>query len=118
MNILKIIGIIILVILALISLFFGFIYYVVYYAPMVPKDYTTKVKTGGKLEEKYLHIGKYEVETKFEKTIKPIEKYVVYYPKELEKENKKYPVVVVVNGTGVFANKEKALLKHLASWDL
>ena len=34
----------------------------------------------------------------------------------METESKTYPVVVMVNGTGVYASKYPALFKHLASW--
>lgn len=40
----------------------------------------------------------------------------VYYPKELTESAKSYPVVVMVNGTGVYSSKYPALFKHLASW--
>ena len=43
-------------------------------------------------------------------------KYYIYYPEELKNNNKKYPVVVILNGTGVLPKKYKALFKHLASW--
>ena len=92
----------------------GFLYYVVYHAPMVPKEYWSEVETGGSIEANYLACGGYEVAHVEEKADKPVNQYVIYYPKELEQD--KYPVVVVVNGTGVFANKEKPLLEHLASW--
>lgn len=45
-----------------------------------------------------------------------IEKYEVWYPEELENSSVQYPVVIVVNGTGVFASKAKPLFEHLASW--
>ncbi|MGN1053689.1 MAG: alpha/beta hydrolase [Erysipelotrichaceae bacterium] len=41
---------------------------------------------------------------------------VVHYPEELEKSDKKYPVIVVLNGAGVIPKKYKALFKHMASW--
>lgn len=43
-------------------------------------------------------------------------KYEIWYPKELESTNQKYPVVIFNNGTGVKASKYTSLLKHLASW--
>lgn len=113
-KVLKVIGIILLIVVLLIVAGLGFLYYVVYHAPMVPKEYWSEVETGGSIEANYLACGGYEVAHVEEKADEPVNQYVIYYPKELEQD--KYPVVVVVNGTGVFANKEKPLLEHLASW--
>lgn len=113
-KVLKMIGIILLIVVLLIVAGLGFLYYVVYHAPMVPKEYWSEVETGGSIEANYLACGGYEVAHVEEKADEPVNQYVIYYPKELEQD--KYPVVVVVNGTGVFANKEKPLLEHLASW--
>ena len=116
-NILKIFGIIVLVIFLLLVGVYLFLYYVVNYAPMVPKNYVSEIETGGDIEAKYLAIGKYEVSFLEEKSDdEAIKKYEVWYPQELQSKNKKYPVVVVVNGTGVFATKSKPLFEHLASW--
>ena len=113
-KVLKVIGIILLIVVLLITAALGFLYYVVYHAPMVPKEYWNEVKTGGSIEANYLACGDYEVAYIEERADEPVNKYVIYYPKDLEQD--KYPVVVVVNGTGVFANKEKPLFEHLASW--
>ena len=43
-------------------------------------------------------------------------KFIIHYPLELESKDHKYPVVVFVNGTGVYASKYPALFEHLASW--
>lgn len=109
---LKIIGIILLTPIVLIIGLFVFLSF----AKAVPKNYTKKVKTGGDIEAKYLAMGEYKVKsTKSESS--ELTKYTyVYYPEELENSNKKYPVVVVLNGTGVLPKKYKALFEHLASW--
>ena len=44
------------------------------------------------------------------------EKYEIYYPEELTSADKKYPVIVVSNGTGVKGSKAKAMFEHFASW--
>ncbi len=111
-KVLKIIGIIVLIPIILLALLF----IKAALTPMVPNDYTETVKTDGIIESKYLKNGKYEVSYYEEKTDEKFEKYEVYYPKELESKNKKYPVVVFVNGTGVKGSKYKSLFKHLASW--
>ena len=42
--------------------------------------------------------------------------YKIWYPTDIETSNKKYPVVIFSNGTGVKASKYSTLLEHLASW--
>ena len=109
---LKIIGIITLVFVVLLTL----LVVKIVRTPMVPNDYTQTVATGGDIEAKYLAMGNYEVKYKEEKTTEVLKKYEVYYPEELEQSERKYPVVVFVNGTGVYGSKYKALFKHLSSW--
>ncbi len=84
--------------------------------PMVPLDYVDIVQTGGEIEAKYLKKGSYKVSYFEEKTDDSLKLQEVYYPKELETTDKKYPVVVFANGTGVAGSKYKALFEHLASW--
>ena len=43
-------------------------------------------------------------------------KFVAYYPASLAESSGQYPVVVMVNGTGVGASKYPAVFEHLASW--
>lgn len=84
--------------------------------PMVPLDYVDTVKTGGDIEAKYIKKGSFEIAYFEEKTNDSLKKYEIYYPKELETTEKKYPVVVFTNGTGVAGSKYVALFEHLASW--
>ena len=86
------------------------------FVPAVPKNYTKEVKTGGDIEAKYLAMGEYKVKNTKSKATELTKYNYVYYPEELESSNKKYPVVVVLNGTGVLPKKYKALFEHLASW--
>lgn len=111
-KVLKIIGIIILIPIVLIIGLLVLLSFV----PSVPKNYTKEVKTGGDIEAKYLAMGKYKVKSTKSKATELTKYNYVYYPKELENSNKKYPVVVVLNGTGVLPKKYKALFEHLASW--
>ena len=110
--VLKIIGIIILIPIVLII---GLLV-LLSFAKAVPKNYTKEVKTGGNIEAKYLAMGKYKVKNTKSKATELTKYNYVYYPEELENSNKKYPVVVVLNGTGVLPKKYKALFEHLASW--
>lgn len=111
-TLLKIIGIIILIpIISIIALLV-----VISLIPMAPNNYTKEVKSGGNIENKYLSMGNYKVSNIKKEGSELTKKYYIYYPKELKGNNKKYPVVVVLNGTGVLPKKYKALFKHLASW--
>ena len=82
----------------------------------VPNNYTRTVKTGGELEAKYLAMETSQVEHLEVPTKEEWGNINVYYPKELTKSEECYPVVVFVNGTGVYSSKYPALFKHLASW--
>ena len=82
----------------------------------ITKDYIKKIETGGDIEAKYLSDGTYEVSYYEETAMQAFEKYEIYYPKELETENKIYPVIVVCNGTGWKASKSKPVYEHYASW--
>ena len=84
--------------------------------PFVPSNYTKTVETGGEMEAKYLAMGQYEVKHTEADAPEDWGKFITYYPSEMETEDKTYPVVVMVNGTGVYASKYPALFKHLASW--
>ncbi len=103
------------VILAIILLL-GLLLFALSKKPFVPNNYTKTVETDGELEAKYLAMGQYEVKQTEADAPEDWGKFITYYPAELEIENKTYPVVVMVNGTGVYASKYPALFKHLASW--
>lgn len=112
MKILKWVGIVILAIVLLLAI----LLFILSKKPFVPSNYTKTVETGGELEAKYLAMGEYEV--KHTETDAPEDwgKFITYYPAAVETADKTYPVVVVVNGTGVYASKYPVLFKHLASW--
>lgn len=109
---LKCIGIIFLVIAALIVLLLSWLSK----QPFVPTKYTSSVETGGTIEAKYMAMGSYEVKCFETDAPEDWGKFIVHYPAELESNNNTYPVVVFVNGTGVYASKYPALFEHLASW--
>ena len=111
-KLLKIIGIIILIPIVLVIVLLVIISFI----PMTPNNYTKEVKTGGDIETKYLAMGDYKVKKIKKEGSEITKKYYIYYPEELNNSNKKYPVVVILNGTGVLPKKYKALFKHLASW--
>lgn len=84
---------------------------------MAPVDYTQTVETGGPLEAAYMAMGSQPVE-RWEVPA-PEEDwgtFVAYYPAALPQTGEQYPVVVMVNGTGVGVSKYPAVFEHLASW--
>ena len=113
-NMWKVIAIV-LIILVLVTLAIKGCVQVLSKIPSVPVDYIQKVKTGGEIEAKYLAMGSYEVEHLESATVSSLEKFEVYYPKDIDKMDK-VPVVIFLNGTGTPASKYPALQKHLASW--
>ena len=112
LKILKVVGIIFLVLVALIvALLFW-----LSTRPFVPNNYIQTVDTGGEIEAKYLSMGVHEVKYTEAEAPGDWKMFEAFYPAELEQGEDTYPVVVFVNGTGVYASKYKALFKHLASW--
>lgn len=96
-RVLKIIGIIMLVVILLLVVLFV----IAALKPAVPEDYTDTVKTGGDIEKKYLKNGTYSVAYTEVRVDEDFEKYEIYYPENLSTGNRKYPVIVVSNGTGM-----------------
>ncbi|OUM70561.1 hypothetical protein PIROE2DRAFT_1076 [Piromyces sp. E2] len=94
----------------------GILVYSILYAPLVPENYTKQVKTGGEIEAKYIANGNYTVKDKSVETNTSAGKISYYYPEEMVNSNKTYPLVIIVNGEGIFPNKQESLFKHLASW--
>lgn len=111
-NMIKIIAIILLILILLIGGLLLFISTI----PSVPTHYTRTIKTGGLIEAQYLQFGPNHVTYQKEKGTELTKYFHIYYPQELEKTQKQYPVVVVLNGTGILPKKYPALFQHLASW--
>lgn len=109
-NIGKILLIIIIVVAILIAAGLTFLKY-------KNTHYYKFTKTEQPIETKYTALGKHKVSyVEFDANDEIIHKYEVWYPKELESSNTKYPVVIVANGTGIPASKYQSFFKHLASW--
>lgn len=85
--------------------------------PSVKECYFNDVITDAPCELKYTQMGTYEVSS-FEQASdnKQVGKYRIWYPTEMESSAKKYPLVVMVNGTGTPASRYEAVFGHLASW--
>lgn len=107
---------ILLIIILIITLGFVALYLYADNAPVLFKGYNNKIESGGDVEHKYLQIGSYQTSHITEKTEEPMKKYTIYYPSELKTNDKKYPVVFIVNGTGGKATKYNPQYEHLASW--
>ena len=115
-KVMKIIGVIILVIAAIVAALVikGF---VDTKKASVGEDYYTDFSSSSPLEQKYSQLGEYEVSSFDDPSDnETIKKVRFWYPSELESNDKKYPVIIVVNASGTPAFKYEPWFKHLASW--
>lgn len=110
---LKVIGIIF---IAIIILLFGFIFWLTHRDASLKDTYRENIETGGNIEASYLKDGPYATSYYEEAAMQVFEKYEISYPTELETENKKYPVIVVCNGTGWKGSLSKAQHQFYASY--
>ena len=79
--------------------------------------YHEKFRSEAPLEMKYSQLGSYETAyTEFASDNESIGKIRVWYPKELEKSDKTYPMIVAVNASGTPAAKYEPFFKRLSSW--
>ena len=111
-KVLKVIGIAFLLIAGLIVL----LLIKAAFTPAAPNNYTETVKTGGVIERTYLQNGSHSAAYFEQKAHEVFEKYEVWYPEDLENSDNTYPLIVVLNGTGVKASKYKSQFEHFASW--
>lgn len=84
--------------------------------PAAPADYQQATQTGGDIEKKYMADGPCKVSAHEDSVLQEFGKFIVYYPSEMETSRKKYPVIVMCNGSGTPLSKYPAVAKHLASW--
>ncbi len=80
------------------------------------KHYWKYSESDKDIEKKYIALGEYDTDYVEYKTSGVCNKFEVWYPKELKDGNKKYPLVVMANGTGIKASQYKEVFTHLASW--
>ena len=86
-------------------------------APLVKDGYQNEFDYKGALETKYAYNGTYDVDSlSVASSDEAVKRFYVWYPAELKKGNKKWPVVVMANGTGVLATRYIPIFEHLASW--
>ena len=86
--------------------------------PVIASDYYTQAQTGASIEAEYSALGEYEVSyIDYPAVDYQVERYAVWYPSQMTKEDDKlWPIVVVSNGTGVAASRYAPFFRHLASW--
>ena len=83
----------------------------------VDEGYQNRFDYQGTLEKKYAYNGQYQVELfTQEDSDERIKLLQVYYPADLKTSQKKWPLVLMANGTGIRASKYKTIFRHLASW--
>lgn len=85
--------------------------------PAVKDNYYKKVSSDMPLEQKYTAKGNYDVSyVEYDADSDKIGQFKIWYPTEIEGSDDTYPLVVMVNGTGVPASKYEPIFAHLASW--
>ena len=82
-------------------------------------SYIDKIETSFPIENRFRSYGIFaSSDIKFENVnIERVKSIKVYYPNEMILfPGKKYPLVIMVNGSGVEYPKYEATFKHLSSW--
>ncbi len=103
-----VLGIIALVVVALVGLFL--------FAKYKEANYYKFAEPAGDVERRYTGLGSHGVaSTTFDAGDDLCKQYKVLYPADMQ-EGERYPVVVVVNGTGSTADNCEPQMRHLASW--
>jgi len=77
----------------------------------------SSIKSDCAIESKYLKMGEYSVASKTyrEKEEETYFQYKVWYPEEMSGGDKKYPLIVMNNGTGTIDTAYEYVFEHLAS---
>ena len=107
---------IILLIVILICLGLGAFYLYSDNAPIIKSDFAQNVQTGGDLENRYLQWGDSDTSRMRIKVDSPAKKLTIFYPSQLENEDRTWPMILYVNGTGGKASRYEPLLEQMASW--
>ena len=86
-------------------------------APLVKDGYQNEFEYKGKLEKLYAYNGSFSVDSlSVVSNDEAVKRFHVWFPSELKESTKKWPVVVMANGTGVLATRYVPIFEHLASW--
>lgn len=85
----------------------------------IPYDYYLTAEDAGMVEERYRPHGMYKpVKVKVSENNPAYGKftYFAWYPDKLEQSGQEWPLVILMNGTGVTCDTDEPLYEHLASW--
>lgn len=83
----------------------------------VNEKYYENTNPAGDIEKKYTALGSHSVlSVGYKSSNEKCKRYAIWYPSDMTSGNKKYPLVVMANGTGITAPKYKEVFMHLASW--
>ena len=115
-KVLKIIGIVVLILIIMLVML-SIKGYIESQKTVYEDDYYKDFQSNEELETKYSKLGNYEVSyEEHESGNSSIKKIRIWYPKELENNNNEYPMITVVNASGVPAFRYEPFFKRLASW--
>lgn len=78
--------------------------------------YWTMVETSGAIETQYMQLGPNQVLTYEEPADGSLRTFRVWYPADMGRDGKQYPVIISNNGTGWGAAKYTEWFRHMASW--
>lgn len=113
----KVIRIILIVVLVLVIVGIGGCAAVLHIIKDRNTNYYKYATPVGEIEKKYTSLGNHEVSyAEFDADDAICEKYEIWYPADIESSESAFPLVVMVNGTGVKASQYKEVMNHLASW--
>lgn len=94
----------------------GHIFALIKFAGYKNRHYWRFASPAGKIETKYTALGPHAAELlELDAADDMCVKYTVYYPSD-GNHGETYPLIVMVNGTGIKASSYQEVLKHLASW--
>lgn len=82
----------------------------------IKDGYNKEIETGGDIESKYLLGGDLKVKKTTFKEEDPIKKVSIFYPEEMETSDQRYPMILVMNGTGGKTTKYEPQFEMYASW--
>lgn len=119
-KLLKIFGVLLCGVALIIAAFFGYNMFQTHKAlnaPRLAENYYEDFEAGGPLEEYYSGKGGFDVKSIIVPSPnKSIKNIYIYYPSEMEENGKKYPMIMIVNGSQSPAKTYLPFFERLASW--
>lgn len=83
----------------------------------VSDGYQDRFDYSSPLEKKYSAEGSNAVTHESHDAVEPrVGQHQIWYPSKVTTSNRRWPVVVLANGTGVNASRYEAIFRHMASW--